>query len=191
MKKINKKVIMTDARDFLIEQCMRDAYCERTGEPLDESWWDDMKAGAAGMWSGAKQGLKNMGTRTKNIASNAKKTVQNAGTLLGAAGAGLKGDKSGMFRAANKVGRNKWTDVNDGVTMPASFAKNFAKFCSYSESATDVLGQVLSLLGNMVGEEVLTSSGIGPEMQNLIKILDELVSVSPEEAWNILNPANR
>ena len=189
MKKTNKKVVMTNDRDFLIEQCMRDAYCERTGEQLDEGWWDDMKAGAAGMWSGAKQGLKNMGTRAKNIAGNAKKTVQNAGTLIGAAGAGLKGDKSGMFKAANKVGKNKWNDINDGVTMPASFAKNFAKFQSYSKSATDVLNQLLNVVETMVGDEVRTGAGLGPDIQNLINTLTEFASASPEEAWDSLNPA--
>lgn len=189
MKKTNKKVVMTNDRDFLIEQCMRDAYCERTGEQLDEGWWDDMKAGAAGMWGGAKQGLKNMGTRAKNIAGNAKKTVQNAGTLLGAAGAGLKGDKGGMFKAANKVGKNKWNDINDGVTMPASFAKNFAKFQSYSKSATDVLNQLLNVVEAMIGNEVRTGAGLGPDIQNLINTLNEFASASPEEAWDSLNPA--
>ena len=186
MKKTDKKVVMTNDRDFLIEQCMRDAYCERTGEQLNESWWDDMKAGAAGMWGGAKQGIKNMGTRAKNIAGNAKKTVQNAGTLMGAAGAGLKGDKSGMFKAANKVGKNKWNDINDGVTMPASFAKNFAKFQSYSKSATDILNQLLNVLGTMIDDKVDTSEGLVPDIQDLINIINDLASAPPEKAWESL-----
>lgn len=60
-------------RDFLIEQCLRDAYCDRTGEMLDEGfgdWLAGKKAKLGAQMSNVKTGLKNAAGRVANTASN-------------------------------------------------------------------------------------------------------------------------
>lgn len=41
-------------REFLIEQCLQDAYYNRNEDRLDEGWWENIKASA----NGAKEWLK-------------------------------------------------------------------------------------------------------------------------------------
>lgn len=60
-------------RDYLIEQCLQDAYCERTGEILQEGlgdWLAGKKAKLGAQMSNVGTGLKNAAGRIKNTASN-------------------------------------------------------------------------------------------------------------------------
>lgn len=60
-------------RDFLIEQCLRDAYCNRTGEMLDEGfgdWLAGKKAKLGAQMSNVGTGFKNAAGRVANAASN-------------------------------------------------------------------------------------------------------------------------
>lgn len=90
MKKSSKKSRRNvSERDILIEQCMKDAYCERMGitpDQLDEGWWDNMKAGAAGAWAGAKQGIKRGVQRVANVGHVAGNIAGNMGRMAGNAG---------------------------------------------------------------------------------------------------------
>lgn len=51
-------------RDYLIEQCLQDAYCERTGEILQEGFGD---------WLAGKKAK--LGTKMSNLATGAKNAI--------------------------------------------------------------------------------------------------------------------
>ena len=85
-------------REILIEQCLVDAHCSRTGEIVDESvasWFAGKKAklGAA---------AKNVGTGI----ANAAKSVGNAGVIAGrATKTGLSNAKKGAIHKMKQTGR--------------------------------------------------------------------------------------
>ena len=79
-------------RETLIEQCLQDAYCERTGEILDES----LKSWFAGKKAQVGQAAKNV----KTGIGNAVKTVGNAGVVAG------RGIKTGLSNAKKGIAHN-------------------------------------------------------------------------------------
>ena len=186
-KTVKRSQMKMTERDFLIEQCMRDAYCERTGEQLDEGWWDDMKANAAGAWAGAKQGIKNIGDKasnatkmTKNWFGRKKDQISNMAKNLGAAA-----NNQSMTNGVNP--RSVTQGISDpSKRVPASFAKNFAKIRSYAGSVVDVLSKFISIV-----EPTLQMSGKeGPivDAKNLIEELKVLQdkNISVEEIYHAL-----
>ena len=68
-------------RDYLIEQCLQDAYCERTGEILQEGfgdWLAGKKAKLGTKMSNLATGAKNAIGAAKNATSNAIGAAKNA-----------------------------------------------------------------------------------------------------------------
>ena len=185
-----KRNRLVNKRNILIEQCLIDAYCERTGknpELIEEGWWDNVKAGAAGAWAGAKQGIKNIGDKasnaakmTKNWFGRKKDQISNMAKNLGAAA-----NNQSMTNGVNP--RSVTQGISDPAKrVPASFAKNFAKIRSYAASAADVLSKFISIVEptlQMTGEE-------GPivDAKNLIEELKVLQdkNISVEEIYYAL-----
>lgn len=168
-------------RDMLIEQCMMDAYCERMGitpDQLDEGWWDSMKAGAAGAWAGAKQGLSNIGTGIKNVGRVVNNAKHNAGQGLKMAGSLLRGDREGLQKGLDGL-----TSVDDKLEamMPTSFAKNFAKAQSFSKSASETLGQWVTAMQAAFGENFPGSEAITAIQQSM----DQVVKNNAKSAWKL------
>lgn len=86
-------------RALLIEQCLRDAYLERTGEMVDES----IKSWFAGKKAKLGQAAKNV----KTGISNAVKSVGNAGAVAGrAVKTGVNNAKKGIAHNAKKAIRS-------------------------------------------------------------------------------------
>lgn len=70
-----------DERSVLIEQCLKDAYCERTGEIIEEGftdWLAGKKAKLGARMSNIATGAKNIAGRVANGASNAVGAVKHA-----------------------------------------------------------------------------------------------------------------
>ena len=129
MKKTNKKVIMTDDRDFLIEQCMNDAYYERTGEQIDES----LRSWLAGKKAQISQGVKNIGTgignAAKSIANKAIVGKRAVETGISNLGKGIahntkKGIRTLAASGLDKLGaKNAAREIQD---YQANIDKNFS-----------------------------------------------------------------
>lgn len=201
MKKSAPKRKMTE-RDILIEQCLMDAYCERTGEQLDEGWWDNMKAKGAGWVSGAKQGLKNFGDK----ASNAAKMT---GNWFGRKADQASNIAKNLGAAANNQDMKKGVDprsITQGISdpskrIPAAFAKNYGKVQSYAKSLVDTLGafgQSLEAAGMMNDKVKPMMDGIGEylgqivanKMETAYKLFGGQTNQAPAQPQGIDNAAN-
>lgn len=181
MKKSAPKRKMTE-RDFLIEQCLMDAYCERTGEQLDEGWWDDLKAKGAGLVSGAKQGLKNFGDK----ASNAAKMT---GNWFGRKADQASNIAKNIGAAANNTEMKKGVNprsVTQGLSdpskrIPAAFAKNYGKVQSYAKSLVDTLGA----FGQSLEAAGMMNDKVQPLMDGIGEYLGQIVANKMETAYKM------
>lgn len=139
MKKSSKKSRRNvSERDMLIEQCMKDAYCERMGitpDQLDEGWWDDMRANVSGAWAGAKRGLSNMGTRIGNVGRAARNVAGNVGKGIKMAGNVISGNKEALKK--NYQGLKAPGADNKEIAVTAADEKNNAAAISYAKSLRD------------------------------------------------------
>lgn len=184
MKKSAPKRKMTE-RDILIEQCLMDAYCERTGEQLDEGWWDDMKAKASGVVAGARQGLKNFGDK----ASNAAKMT---GNWFGRKKDQASNIVKNLSAAANNQDTKKGVDprsVTQGISdpskrIPAAFAKNYGKVQSYAKSLVDTLGA----FGQSLEAAGMMNDKVKPMMDGIGEYLGQIVSNKMETAYKLFGP---
>ena len=182
MRKSAPKRKMTE-RDYLIEQCLMDAYCERTGEQLDEGWWDNLKAGAAGAWAGAKQGLKNLGSKASNAAKMSgnwfgrkKDQISNAYKNLGAMANNQEGKKGVDPRS-----------VTQGITDPASRisagdAKKWAQIQSYAKSVGDTLASYIEISNKLFPG---ITDDLDEAWQAVLKELSDIPTISLEEAMQM------
>lgn len=175
-------------RDFLIEQCLLDAYCERTGRQLDEGLIDNIKAGAAGAWAGAKQKVKNTGKRISNAASNIKKMAGNAKKIANAGSSYLMGNKEAGNKQLASV--DSMTNLNAG-TANATGAKNLAKIKSYVKSITSNL----DALQKVTAEYLASTGSSNPQgdAQQLIDKVRDAISELPvgEERTNTVAPVKQ
>lgn len=97
-------------RDFLIEQCIQDAYCQRTGDMIEEGfgdWLAGKKAKLGTKMSNLATGAKNAVGRIANAASNAVGATKNA--ISNAAGAMQHAADNRAFKqdAQNDMARAK------------------------------------------------------------------------------------
>lgn len=121
MKKRAPKRKMTQ-RDFLIEQCLMDAYYERTGEQIDES----LRSWMAGKKAQLSQGIKNIGTgignAAKSIANKAIVGKRAVGTGISNIGKGIshntkKGIRKIAAKGLDKLGaKNAAREIQDYQT---------------------------------------------------------------------------
>jgi hypothetical protein len=170
-------------RDFLIEQCLMDAYCERTGEQLDEGWWDDMKAGVSGAWAGAKQKIKNAGKRISNFTSNTGKALGNTKKMVGALGSGIMGNADA---AKEKLGSVEKMDKLSKGTRNAGQAKNWARVQTYAKSVKDVLNSLLNSIKAAGAEPALEEEDV-TAFEVINKLCDTVSSMSFEEFSDEMN----
>lgn len=175
-----------DKRDILIEQCLIDAYCERTGENpdlIEEGWWDNIKAGAAGMMGGLKQGAKNLG----NKASNAAKMT---GNWFGRKKDQISNVTKNLGALANnqEISAKDPRSITQGISdpakrIPAAFAKNFGKVQSYAKSLSETFGAFASALeaAGMMNDNVKQLvDGVG-------EYLGQIVSNKMETAYKLFS----
>lgn len=92
--------------DILIEQCLSDAYCERTGDMIDES--------LASWFAGKKAKLGAAANNIKTGIANAGKTIGNAAVVAG------RGVKTGLNNAKKGITHN----VKQGARQLASAGLN-------------------------------------------------------------------
>lgn len=172
-------------RETLIEQCLQDAHCERTGEMLDESWWDDMKANVAGTVQGAKQGLKNFKKKAKNTIQRGKNAVarsagyvSNVSKGIGNAAVGLH--KAGMNQpaAAPRFQTKKLRSMDQGVdkseSIPAGFAKNYAKLVSYSKGISENIEKVMQAAAAAFPTIPIEQLPVATDLENAKAFFSEL-----------------
>lgn len=164
-------------RDFLIEQCLMDAYCERTGEQLDEGWWDDMKAGAAGMASKVKDKFNNFKQRRANAKDfeNKKKenmaaynSWQNKQAEDAAMGRKVDGNSFQAKHQLDDFDHNQNIVDDQGMEQNAQNAKmqsyvkntaNFGKYCKETASILQKAKASLDKLANIDKESQKFTSG--------------------------------
>lgn len=148
-------------REILIEQCLVDAHCSRTGEMVDESWWDDMKANVSGAVQGSKQGLKNLRKNVKNKIQRGKNAiargagyVSNVGKGIGNAAATLH--SAGMNQQPTSVPfqtkelRDMDANVDKSESIPAQFAKNYSKIISYSKGISENIDKLIQIISQVM-----------------------------------------
>lgn len=179
-------------REILIEQCLQDSYLERTGEMLDESWWDDMKANIAGTVQGAKQGLKNFKKKTKNTIQRGKNAVargagyvSNVGKGIGNAAATLH--SAGMNQQPTSVPfqtkelRDMDANVDKSESVPAQFAKNYSKIISYSKGISENIDKLIQIISQVMPDGSFEKFPLADEIKEAKDTFENLVE------WDLEN----
>lgn len=152
--------------DFLIEQCLVDAHCERTGEMVNEGWFDTLKANVAGAASGIKQGIKNTGTRIANAGKTVGNVASNAAKGVKATGNILAGNKEGAMQ--NIDGLNSLDKGHNEISTTAQDAKRTAKLASYVKSIKNIIADYMKAGGTQ--EELFAELGIADAENEEIEI---------------------
>lgn len=148
--------------DFLIEQCLVDAHCERTGEMVNEGWFDTLKANVAGATSGIKQGIKNTGTRLANAGKTVSNVASNAAKGVKATGNILAGNKEGAIQSIN--GLKKFNKGHNEISATARDVNRTAKLASYIKSIKNIINDYMKAGGTQ--EELFTELGIATDVEN-------------------------
>lgn len=166
-------------RSLLIEQCLQDAYCQRTGDIIEEGfgdWLAGKKAKIGAQMSNLATGAKNMTGRALNATKNAMGATKNAisnaaGAMRNAADnrAFRKDAKNDLARAA-RLRRRGDTAAADAAEQSAQNNMNYA---DNKYQATEFKGNEFtpdtSHVDTNAAEQQAVLKSLGGKIQKLIQ----------------------